>query len=178
MLTVTYSIVALELEQKKVRWNFSSLQKYIRNSIRNFRSAGGVDSEQLVNRISQFEQYYQQRRMAVFLIPVLRQCTHEADALLDELEKLNAASVALVTSLRHRLQLALTKGAAMIEELCASLEQCCLNFCQRLSREEELVKLAERVIPTEAWFGLATIFLSEHASKSRTPMPIMFDDED
>ena len=124
MLTVTYSIVALELEQKKVRWNFSSLQKYIRNSIRNFRSAGGVDSEQLVNRISQFEQYYQQRRMAVFLIPVLRQCTHEADALLDELEKLNVASVTLVTSLRQRLQLALTKGAAMIEELCASLEQC------------------------------------------------------
>ena len=178
MLTVTYSIVALELEQKKVRWNFSSLQKYIRNSIRNFRSAGGVDSEQLVNRISQFEQYYQQRRMAVFLIPVLRQCTHEADALLDELEKLNVASVTLVTSLRQRLQLALTKGAAMIEEFCASLEQCCLNFCQRLSREEELVKLAERVIPTEAWFGLATIFLSEHACKSRIPMPIMFDDED
>ena len=70
MLTVTYSIVALELEQKKVRWTFSSLQKYIRNSIRNFRAAGGVDSEQLVNRISQFEQYCQQRRMAVFLIPV------------------------------------------------------------------------------------------------------------
>jgi hypothetical protein len=53
-----------------------------------------------------------------------------------------------------------------------------LNFCQRLSREEELVKLAERVIPTEAWFGLATIFLSEHASKSRATMPIIFDDED
>jgi hypothetical protein len=116
--------------------------------------------------------------MAVFLIPVLRQCTHEADALLDELEKLNAASVTLVKSLQQRLQLALTKGVGMIEELCISLEQCCLNFCQRLSREEELVKLAERVIPTEAWFGLATIFLSEHASKSRATMPIIFDDED
>ena len=109
---------------------------------------------------------------------MLRQCTHEADALLDELEKLNAASVTLVRSLQQRLQSALTKGAAMIEELCASLEQCCLNFCLRLSREEELVKLAERVIPTEAWFGLATIFLSEHASKSRTPRPVIFDDDD
>ncbi len=80
--------------------------------------------------------------------------------MLDELEKLNKASIALVKSLQQRLQLVLTNGTAMIEELCSSLEQCCLNFYQRFNREEELVKIAERVMPNEAWFGLATSFLS------------------
>ena len=50
MLTATYSIVALEIEQKKVRWTFSSLQHYIRNSIRYIRSAGGINTEQLVKK--------------------------------------------------------------------------------------------------------------------------------
>lgn len=177
MLTATYSIVALELEQKKVRWTFSSLQHYIRKSIRSFRSAGGVDTEQLVKRISQFENYCQQRRIAVFLIPVLRKCTHEADALLDELEKLNKAGIALIKSLQHRLQLALTNGATMVDELCSSLEQCCTNFYQRLKREEELVKIAERVMPNEAWFGLATSFMSQHARSSRTEFSLLRDDE-
>jgi hypothetical protein len=178
MLTATYSIVALELEQKKVRWTFSSLQQYIKNSIRNFRSTGGVDPEQLAQRISQFEQFCQQRRMAVFLIPVLRKCTHEADALLDELEKLNAASTALVKSLQKKLRLALTKGAALIDDICASLEQCCLNFYQRLNREDELVKIAERVIPNEVWFGLATSLMSEYARKARIQASVLSDDED
>jgi hypothetical protein len=177
MLTATYSIVALELEQKKVRWTFSSLQNYIRKSIRNFRSAGGIDTVQLVNRISQYEHYCQQRRIAVFLIPVLRKCTHEADALLDELEKLNKASMALVKSLQQKFQLALTSGAAMLDELCSSLEQCCLNFYQRLSREEELVKIAERVMPNEAWFGLATSLLSQHARKSPIQLSLLGDED-
>lgn len=177
MLTAIYSIVALELEQKKVRWTFSSLQHYIRNSIRHIRSAGGIDTEQLVKRISQFENYCQQRRIAIFLIPVLRKCTHEADGLLDELEKLNKASIALVKSLQQRLQLVITNGAAMIEELCASLEQCCLNFYQRLNREEELVKLAERVMPNEAWFGLATSFLSQHNRNSATQLSFFLDED-
>lgn len=177
MLTATYSIVALELEQKKVRWTFSSLQHYIRKSIRSFRSAGGVDTEQLVKRISQFEHYCQQRRIAVFLIPVLRKCTHEADALLDELEKLNKVGIALIKSLQQRLQHALTNGAAMVDELCSSLEQCCTNFYQRLNREEELVKIAERVMPNEAWFGLATSFMSQHARNSRAEFSLLRDDE-
>lgn len=177
MLTATYSIVALELEHKKARWTFSSLQQYILNSIRSLKSASSIDVEQLFTRLSQFEQYCQQRRIATFLIPTLRKITREADAVLDELDKLTEASIALLRSLQGKLQLALNQGAAVIEDLCASLEQCCMNFYQRLSREEELVKIAERVIPSEAWFGFAATALSQASRKAKIPSRQLEDDE-
>ena len=165
MLTATFSIVALELEHKKARWTFSSLQQYVLNSIRHLKAAGGIDTEQLFQRLSQFEKYCQQRRIATFLIPMLRKMTHETDVLLDELDQLSAASMALVNSLRLRFEQAFAQSALFVEELCQSLEACCLNFCERLSREEELVRIAERVMPTEAWFGFAASALSQQSRK-------------
>jgi len=165
MLTATYSIVALELEHKKAHWTFSSLQQYVLNSIRHLRTARGIDIEQLFQRLSQFERYCQQRRIAKFLIPMLRKITREADALLDELEQLSTASRALVSSLQTQFAQAVAQGASLIEELCQSLEACCVNFYQRLSREEELVRIAERVVPSEAWFGFAASSLSQQSRK-------------
>ena len=165
MLTATYSIVALELEHKKARWTFSSLQQYVLTSIRHLKTAGGIDIDQLFQRLSQFEQYCRQRRVATFLIPMLRKITREADALLDELEQLSAAGMALMSSLQARFAQAFSQGALAVEELCQSLEACCVNFCQRLSREEELVRIAERVMPSEAWFGFAASALSQQSKK-------------
>jgi hypothetical protein len=175
MLTATYSIVALELEHEKARWTFSSLQQYVLSSIRHLKTAGGIDTEQLFQRLSQFEKYCQQRRIATFLIPMLRKITRETDALLDELEQLSAASMALVNSLRIRLEQAVAQSALFVEELCQSLEACCLNFCQRLSREEELVRIAERVMPSEAWFGFAASALAQQSRK--IPTKQLVDDE-
>ena len=165
MLTATYSIVALELEHKKARWTLSSLQQYVLHSIRHLKAAGGIDVEQLFHRLSQFEQYCQRRRIARFLIPTLRKITREADTLLDELDRLSAAGIALMASLQSRFAQAFTHGTLAIEELCQSLEACCVNFCQRLSHEEELVRIAERVMPSEAWFGFAASALSQQSPK-------------
>ncbi len=175
MLTATYSIVALELEHKKARWTFSSLQQYVLNTIRHLKGAGGIDAEQLLHRLSQFEQYCQQRRIATFLIPMLRKITREADPLLDELDQLAATGLALMRSLQARFRQAIALGAAAVEELCQSLEACCLNFCERLSREEELVRIAERVMPSEAWFGFAAKALSQQSRKMAAMQ--MADDE-
>jgi len=79
MLTFTYSIVALKVEHKKARWTFSSVQQYIMNGIRNIKGASKMDVESMLQRLSQFEQYYRDRKIEVFLIPALRKLTHEAD---------------------------------------------------------------------------------------------------
>ena len=171
MLTATYSIIALKIEQNRARWTFSSLQQYILGGIRNLGSASGMDFEPMLQRLSQFEQYCQQRKMDMFVIPALRKFTHEADSLLDELESLSAASITLLRSLQDKLRLALRSGTSAVEEICATLEQCCAHFYRRLTREEELVSIAERVIPSEAWFGIAASFLSQdgrHASPPAT----------
>jgi hypothetical protein len=165
MLTATYSIVALKAEHKKARWTFSSIQQYIRKGICNIRAARKIDFEQMLNQLAQFEKYYVERKIQVFLIPALRKLTREADSLLDEIETLSARSHALLKSLRERIQEGLHQGRVRIEEVCCSLELCCSNFYRRLAREEELVQIAERLIPSEAWFGIAANFLSHDASR-------------
>lgn len=167
MLTVTYSIVALKVEHKKARWTFSSIQQYIMNGIRNIKGASKTDFEHMLNRLSQFEKYYRERKIQIFLIPALRKLTHEADPLLDEMESLSAHSHSLLKSLRERIQEGLRQGRVLVEEVCSSLELCCSNFYRRLAREEELVQVAERLIPSEAWFGIAANFLSHDARRAR-----------
>ncbi|MCE2858331.1 MAG: hypothetical protein LW731_00580 [Oxalobacteraceae bacterium] len=165
MLTVTYSIVALRVEHKKARWTFSSIQQYIMNGIRNIKGASKIDFENMLHQLSQFEQYYCERKIQVFLIPALRKLTHEADPLLDEIESLGAHSNSLLRSLGERIQEGLRQGRVLVEEVCSSLELCCSNFYRRLAREEELVRVAERLIPSDAWFGIAANFLSHDASR-------------
>ncbi len=177
MLTATYSIVALKIEQNRACWTFSSIQQYILNGIRNIKSASGIEFESMLNRLTQFEQYCHQRKVEVFVIPALRKLTHEADALLDELDSLSATSVALLHSLREKLHQLLRNGTAMVEDICASLEQCCAHFYRRLVREEELVQMAERVIPTEAWFGIAAGFLLEDGRALALKEPVHDEEE-
>ncbi len=162
MLTATYSIIALKIEQNRARWTFSSIQQFILSGIRNIKTAGSIDFDvdAMLTRLNQFEKFCHQRKMEVFVIPALRKVTHEADSLLDELERLSAASVSLLRAVQEKLQQALRNGVAVIDEICASLEQCCAHFFRRLAHEDEVVQIAERVMPTEAWFGIAESFLS------------------
>jgi hypothetical protein len=177
MLTVTYSIIALKIEQNRARWTFSSIQQFILNGIRNLKSAGGIDVDAMLSRLDQFEQYCHQRKMEVFVIPTLRKFTSEADALLEELDRLNAASLSLLRSLHDKLRQALRSGAAVIDDICSSLEQCCAHFYRRLAHEDELVQIAERVMPTEAWFGIAESFLSVDGRALRRSEPLLDEEE-
>ncbi len=177
MLTATYSIIALQLEQKKVRWNFSALQSYILSSIKNLKAAGGMEMESMLNRLSQFEHYYQQRKVNKIVIPALRSFTREADSLLEELARLNEASMTILKSLRAKLQEVMHKGVLMVEEVRASIELCCAHIYLRLRKEEELVEIAERVMPGEAWFGIAASFMS-HDGKAGVGVMQLPDEEE
>lgn len=177
MLTATYSIIALKIEQNRASWTFSSIQQYILSGIRNVRNSSGIDFEAMLNRLTQFEQYCHQRKMEVFVIPALRKLTREADAVLEELDSLSAASIALLRSLREKLHQLLRGGGAMVDDICASLEQCCAHFYRRLAREEELVQIAERVIPAEEWFGIAAGFLIEDGRALALREPVHDEEE-
>lgn len=177
MLTATYSIIALKIEQNRACWTFSSIQQYILSSIRNIKNTSGIDFESMLNRLTQFEQYCHRRKVEVFVIPALRKITREADALLAELESLSEASVTLLRSLREKLQQVLTNGSLVVDEICASLEQCCAHFYRRLMREKELVQIAERVIPAEEWFGIAAGFLIEDGRALALKEPVHDDEE-
>ena len=69
------------------------------------------------------------------------------------------------------------RGAAVIDDICSSLEQCCAHFYRRLAHEDELVQIAERVMPTEAWFGIAESFLSVDGRALRRSEPLLDEEE-
>lgn len=177
MLTATYSIIALKVEQNRARWTLSSLRQTILNCLRNLRQTRSVDADTLLTRLSQFEQHCRQRKMELFVIPALRRFTREADALLDEIEALGKASLALLRGLRDKLHLAIATGVTAADDIAASLEQCWAHVDRWLAREEELVPIAERVIPGDAWFGIAASFLSQDAHARRPAGTATEDDE-
>jgi hypothetical protein len=177
MLTATYSIVTLKLEQENMRWNFSALQQYILSSMKNLNHVSSMEFECMLNRLSQFEQYCQQRKVEIFIVPALRKFTREADALLDELDSLNQHCFSILCKLRARLQQVMREGILKLEEVCSSIELCCSTIYARLCKREELVELAERVIPHEEWFDLAASFMS-HDRIKRRPLPVSFQDEE
>jgi hypothetical protein len=167
MLTTTYSLIALSVEQKNARGSLSALQQYIKSSAGNLNDSDPVALESAVDKLSQFDQYCHERKVEVYVIPAIRKATREADSLLVELEQLNLMSVNILRSVRDGLRQACEQGAVKIEELCSSMERYCSNLYQRLVKEEELCKIAQRVISIDEWFAIAANFLSYDADIGR-----------
>jgi hypothetical protein len=177
MLTATYSIVTLKLEQENMRWNFSALQQTILSNIKNLNQVISMEFESMLNRLSQFEQYCQQRKVEIFIVPALRKFTREADTLLDELDSLSQHCFSILCKLRVRLQQVMREGLFKMDEVYSSIELCCSTIYTRLCKREELVELAERVIPHEEWFGLAASFMSHDRVKAGQ-LPFSFEEEE
>lgn len=167
MLTTTYSLIALSVEQKNARGSLSALRQYIKSSADNLDDSNPVALESAVDKLSQFDQYCHERKVEMYVIPAIRKATREADSLLAELEQLSSASVNILRSVRDGLRSACEQGATKIEELCSSMERYCNNLYQRLVKEEELFRIAQRVISIDEWFAIAADFLSYDAEIDR-----------
>lgn len=167
MLTATYSLVALSVEQKNARCSLSAIQQSIQSSSSNLAETDPVTLESAVDKLSQFDQYCHERKVERYVIPAIRKATREADPLLDELESLSSLGLKILRSVRDGLRQIVEQGVGKIEELCRSMEQYCANLSQRLVKEEELFHIAQRVITIEEWFALAANFLSYDAENGR-----------
>jgi len=163
MLTATYSLVALSVEQKNVRCDLSALQQFIDSSARNAAQQDVVALETAIDKLSAFDQYCHSRKVELYVIPAIRKATREADPLLAELESLSFRGLCILRSLREGVRSAMEQGRDKIEELCSSMEQYCANLYQRLVKEEELFNIAQRVISMDEWFSIASDFLSDDA---------------
>jgi hemerythrin-like domain-containing protein len=171
MLTATYSLVALSVEQKNARCTLSAVQQYVRNN--DELDPKGLQS--VLQKLSQLEQYCHERKVELYVIPAIRNATHDADPLLDELESLSSRGVDILRSLRHAVGAAIERGNVRIEEICQAVELYCNNLLQRLIKEEELFNIARRVISIEGWFSIAANFLTYDAQRGRHHGRAMFD---
>ena len=172
MLTVTYALVTLSVEQKKSRGTLSSLQEQIQLCAEKRGPGDRSCIESILYRLVQFDEACHWRNLELYVIPALRRPTNEAHALIAELEALSSMGENILRSVRSRLRQAYEQGNDGIKELCCAMERYCHSLLQRLAKEEnELLPMAQRIISSDEWFDIAAQFIS-HDAENHAHKPI------
>ena len=169
MLTATYSQVAIRAEQDKAHRLLSRLRQHVANAWQGLRDFDLGFLENAFSRLLQFDDYCRMRKIELYLVPVLRRVSREADRLIAELDELSASCAGLLRAIGARLAGAFEAGGGAAHEICDSMERYCNNMQLRLRREdEELLPLARRLLSVEEWFAVAAQCLSDEAGSCRT----------
>jgi hemerythrin-like domain-containing protein len=167
MLTATYSLVTIAAEQDKAHGLLSRLQQYIQNAWQGLQNVDFAFLDAAFNRLLTFDDYCRNRKVERYLVPALRCATHDADALLAELDALSARGAEILHAVRRHLANVLEISSVRAGEICHSMELYCHSFSQRLKKEDELLfPIARRLLSVEEWFSLAAKFLAEDAQAS------------
>ncbi|RZA33798.1 MAG: hypothetical protein EOP92_19000 [Lysobacteraceae bacterium] len=156
MLTSTYTLVALSIEQASARIDLQSLLERWQPGA--WRHAEPTPREIELScdalRVA-FDNCYW-RKLDKFVVPALRRAGAAA-TLLAELDALTLAAIEARADVHA--------AAAMYDPgFGAALERCCNLLLERLEREErELFPLARIHVPSETWFAIANEMLVNDA---------------
>jgi hypothetical protein len=152
MLTATYTLVALSVEQASVRVSLQSFQKYLQA---NFLYQSALTPGQVDFTWKALQRLYDTchwRKIETFLIPAIRHALPSPTQLFSELESLNGACADLLGVVEQ------CRAARQVDS-----EAKVLQFCQ--VEEKQLFPLARSVITGEAWFSIANRMLASDAHK-------------
>lgn len=162
MLTATYTLVALSVEQTSVRVGLQSLRQMLHAYYLHQGALGAAQVDYAVTAMQRLYDDFHWRKLDKYLIPAVRRATRLADELLAELDALSAqAGDALAVSTAFDGPL---DRADQVESLCSVIGTFCSMLLTRIEREErELFPLARVAVPGEAWFALANQMLAHDA---------------
>ena len=169
MLTETYTLVALAVEQANVRVSLQSLQKQLEI---NFVHQSALSAGQVSQACDVVKRLYESghwRKLDMYLIPAIRHATGEADELLHSLEELGRAAADAVGVLAIKLGSSTVDSAGKVAQFCDAIESFSAATLKRLELEEKkLFPLARSVISGEAWFSIANQMLAHDAYVQET----------
>jgi hemerythrin-like domain-containing protein len=162
MLTSTYTLVALSIEQNAVRGALQALADELRALPGDYATLAASRAAQLCTSLRRAVDNCHWRKLDKFLVPVLRHSSGAAGALLQDLERLSAeASAAMALA-----EACVGGGERPVdrERFCGAVEACIAALRQRLEREEhELFPLARGTVGDDAWFAIANQMLAHDA---------------
>ena len=164
MLTATYTLVALSVEQTKVRNSLQSLQDLLRANLahQSTLSAGQISSA--VDTVRRLYDSCHWRKIDMFLVPAIRNATDQANALLRELDDLARTAADAVGHTAVRVGAAALDTPAAVRQFCDAIDTFCSASLRRLEREEhDLFPVARAVISGEAWFSIANKMMAHDA---------------
>lgn len=162
MLTSTYTLVALSVEQTKVRGALQSVVEDLHALPGDTSTLALGRAAQLCASLRQIYDSCHWRKLDKFLVPALRRHTAAADGLLHQLDQLsrNAAEAIYVAE----ACVARPDRPVPREHFCDAVERCVAALRLRLEREErELFALARSVVGDAAWFAIAHQMLAHDA---------------
>jgi hemerythrin-like domain-containing protein len=163
MLTATYTLVALSVEQTSVRVGLQSLQKLLHTS---FLPQAVLTQGQVDYACGALKRLYENchwRKLDKFLVPAIRRATKLADRLLQELDGLSQAAADAMAAALRVAESALDSEQC-VARFCGAVDRFCGALLQRLEREElELFPVARAAISGESWFAIANQMLAHDA---------------
>jgi hemerythrin-like domain-containing protein len=169
MLTATYTLVALSVEQASVRVSLQSLQKLLQSTFIDQSTLTPGQVGYACDAVRRLVDNCHWRKLDMFLIPAIRHATSEADQVLHDLDELARASADAATTLGNRIAELALESQQGVNQFCATIESFCSATLKRLEREEhELFPLARAVISGEAWFSIANAMLAHDAYVQET----------
>lgn len=157
MLTSTYTLVALSVEQARARIEVQALLERWRPGAWWGEPPALRQYQQACDGLRQVSESCHWRKLDKFLLPALRRRGEDAARLVDELDDLSRRA-------GEARQAAQAAAAGGDPGCLAALERCCQLLLERLEREEhELLPLARSMIPRDAWFAIANQMLAHDA---------------
>lgn len=166
MLTSTYTLVALSVEQARARLEVQALMERWRPGAWWGEAPGMRQFELACDALRRVYECCHWRKLDKFVLPALRRAGVIAEALLARLEALSTRALeARVTAQTHARE-----GSP---ECLHAVEDCCMLLLERLDVEErELFPLARTLISGEAWFAIANQMLAHDAQQYESrPVP-------
>lgn len=165
MLTATYTLVALSVEQATIRVSLLSFQKYVQSTLQRQNSLTLSQLEFACESLNRLYEACHWRKIEMYLIPAIRQATQQANQLLEELNRLNDSALAVIRSLQQQVAETSDDSGQHVHAICSRIDAFCDALLKRLDKEEkELFAVARTAIGGEAWFAIANQFLLHDAN--------------
>jgi hypothetical protein len=166
MLLATYALLTLTIEQKCERTSVQGLQDFLAQPM----TSNEFDCAALIIRFEKlivFAESRHQFRLENSLFPALREASNEAALALRTLENLGRAGLEMLPRIRAALRPSAELGQQHIARGCRTVQAYCQNLLERLACEEDLLlPLAQRILPSDAWFKVGTEFLLQDAQRA------------
>lgn len=169
MLTATYTLVALSVEQASVRVSLQSLQKLLPTHFLNQSALTAGQVSHACDALQRLFHICHWRKIDIFLIPAIRRATCQANSLLDELDALSDAAGQAMADVVARVHAGPLDSEGAVRQFGNGIETFCDAMLTRLDREEhELFSLARTMISGEDWFAVANQMLAHDAYRQET----------
>jgi hemerythrin-like domain-containing protein len=162
MLTSTYTLVALSVEQTTVRSALQSLARELHAMPDDDGILVPGQAARLCAELRQVVDDCHWRKLDKFLVPALRRATCAADGLLRDLEQISRTAVESLAA----AEACVDAGARGVDRdsFQEAVAQCIAALRCRLEREEhELFPMARSLVRGEAWFAIANQMLAHDA---------------